>query len=510
MKTPSILWPAVSVLLVSAGSMALEIVAGRALAPYVGMSLYSWTMVIAVVLAGLSLGNWLGGVAADQTKRPRRLIAWCLMSAAVTTLISLSLLRTFAGISDGAAPLAQMAILSVSAFFAPSFFAGLLSPLLTILALNATSESSRGTVLGLMFALGAFGAIVGTLAAGLWLISWLGTSYSILAIAALYAAMAMTYLGNGPAGVVGSLAILISGGILAAPDAFGLSSPCERESSYFCIRSDDLSDVNRPVRVMALDHLAHSVNDRDDPRILWSSYVQGVDELVSQRMPRDEISAFFIGGGAYTLPRAWLERYPQGRFTVAEIDEEVTRFARDRLWFTPDDRIEIVHQDARMALKRLPKDQRFDVIFGDAFHDIAIPHHLATDEFHADIKARLNPDGVYVMNVVDALRSPLFMLSLAKTLKAQFAHVELWLDAESVQPFETRTTWIVLATDIAFATDRVQSSYGPLRTWLRIPLKEMRRAVGEEQLVFLTDDYTPVDRLLAAVSLRKEPSPSGP
>ena len=118
MKTPSILWPAVSVLLVSAGSMALEIVAGRALAPYVGMSLYSWTMVIAVVLAGLSLGNWLGGVAADQTKRPRRLIAWCLMSAAVTTLISLSLLRTFAGISDGAAPLAQMAILSVSAFFA--------------------------------------------------------------------------------------------------------------------------------------------------------------------------------------------------------------------------------------------------------------------------------------------------------------------------------------------------------------------------------------------------------
>jgi len=42
---------------VSAASMALEIVAGGALAPYVGMSLYTWTVIIAVVLAGLSVGH---------------------------------------------------------------------------------------------------------------------------------------------------------------------------------------------------------------------------------------------------------------------------------------------------------------------------------------------------------------------------------------------------------------------------------------------------------------------
>ncbi|WP_369426809.1 fused MFS/spermidine synthase, partial [Profundicola chukchiensis] len=37
---------------VSAASLVVEIVAGRTLAPYVGMSLYTWTSVIAVVLAG--------------------------------------------------------------------------------------------------------------------------------------------------------------------------------------------------------------------------------------------------------------------------------------------------------------------------------------------------------------------------------------------------------------------------------------------------------------------------
>ena len=50
-------------LIVFAGSfctMALELVAARILAPYIGVSLYTWTSIIGVVLAGISLGNYLG------------------------------------------------------------------------------------------------------------------------------------------------------------------------------------------------------------------------------------------------------------------------------------------------------------------------------------------------------------------------------------------------------------------------------------------------------------------
>lgn len=45
----------------SACIMILELVAGRIIAPYVGVSLYTWTSGIDVVLAGISLGNYLGG-----------------------------------------------------------------------------------------------------------------------------------------------------------------------------------------------------------------------------------------------------------------------------------------------------------------------------------------------------------------------------------------------------------------------------------------------------------------
>ena len=61
------LWrPAIIVFLSSACIMVLELVAGRIIAPHVGVSLYTWTSVIGVVLAGISLGNYIGGRLADR------------------------------------------------------------------------------------------------------------------------------------------------------------------------------------------------------------------------------------------------------------------------------------------------------------------------------------------------------------------------------------------------------------------------------------------------------------
>ena len=56
------IWQAnIVVFISSAGTLILELVAGRILVPYVGVSLYTWTSIIGVVLAGISIGNYLGG-----------------------------------------------------------------------------------------------------------------------------------------------------------------------------------------------------------------------------------------------------------------------------------------------------------------------------------------------------------------------------------------------------------------------------------------------------------------
>ena len=47
-------------------TLIIEIVAARILAPTIGVSLYTWTGIIGVVLAGISVGNYLGGRVADR------------------------------------------------------------------------------------------------------------------------------------------------------------------------------------------------------------------------------------------------------------------------------------------------------------------------------------------------------------------------------------------------------------------------------------------------------------
>lgn len=503
-----VLWPAVTITAISAASMALEIVAGRALAPYVGMSLYSWTIIIAVVLAGLSLGHWIGGRIADRSARLERTVAWMLTGAALTSLVSLGALRLTAPALAGTEYVPQITGLAMAAFFAPSAFAGVLSPLLTVMALRASAPARQGSVLGLMFALGALGAILGTLVAGLLMISWLGTTGSVGLIGAVYALLSLRFWGaRAPQVGIAAAAVLTLAATL--PNAVGLRSSCLEESPYFCIRVDETATFGRPARVIALDHLAHGVNDRADPRLLLSPYVHGVDELVARRFTGPDLSAFFVGGGAYTLPRAWQARYPNGRFVVAELDPTVTKVAERALWYKPAPGTEVLHGDARRLLSALPKETRFDVIFGDAFHDISIPAHLVTAEFADIVASRLNPGGLYILNVVDALRAPHFMLSLAQTLGGTFGHVELWLDAAELGPAEKRTTWIVVASETSVQEEYLTAEYGFGREWVRVPLQAMVEAVDEERLVFLTDDYAPVDRLLAPVLLSAELTDDG-
>src|SRR3954464_10963222 len=82
------------VFMASCCTMVLELVAGRILAPFIGVSLYTWTSIIGVVLAGISLGNYLGGRIADKWPHRRPLgvllAAGGLASLAILPLINIA------------------------------------------------------------------------------------------------------------------------------------------------------------------------------------------------------------------------------------------------------------------------------------------------------------------------------------------------------------------------------------------------------------------------------------
>jgi len=71
----------------SAAVLVLEILAGRLLAPYVGVSLETFTGIIGVVLAGIAFGAWAGGAIADHRDATPLIGAALVISGGLTWLV---------------------------------------------------------------------------------------------------------------------------------------------------------------------------------------------------------------------------------------------------------------------------------------------------------------------------------------------------------------------------------------------------------------------------------------
>ena len=484
-----------AVFLSSAITLVLEITAGRLIAPYVGVSIYSWTSIIGVVLAGLSLGNWLGGTWADRGGADRG-AGLVLVAAAISSLGVLTVLTIVAPMVMAAelSLLSGAFVLAASLFFVPSVLLGVITPLLTTLALQHGERPGR--IVGSMHALAALGSITGTFAAGFWLIQHVGTrNILILCTVTLFLVSIPFLFRRAPVALVAGIAlVLVTGGITEARRGF--LNPCTVESQYYCIRVEPaFADVPfGEARAMVLDHLVHGVSHATEPGMLVSPYVHLTDELVSGYLGPEVAGAryFFAGGGAYTHPRAVKALTPEALVTVAEIDPAVTEAAVESLYLDHSG-MRVLHTDARMALHRLA-GERFDVVIGDVAHDVAMPWHLLTREYTALVRSRLAPDGLYVLNVIDGYPDPLLVKSIVKTLREQFRYVHVWL--EELPSVPVRETYILSATDRFEPPRTVTAFRGFERTWIRITDHLESSGTALDTLPLLTDDFVPVERLV--------------
>jgi len=496
-QTQMPLWLLVAVqAAVSGVSLVVEIVAGRMLAPYVGMSLYTWTSIIAVVLAGFSVGHWWGGHIAERPARQALAITgWVMLAAAISTASALLLLRLIGGPVLAAIehPVWSIVTLTFGVFFLPSLFAGVPAPVLAQIAVMK-QQTQSGRSLGAMFAAGAVGAIAGTLLAGFVFIPWLGTALTLAIVTAIYllSSALLFWLARPINHPVVALVISVLAIALGAASLTRLSS-CTTESQYFCIRVLDVSaEPSSPVRRLVLDHLSHGTSARDLPRTMFSEFTAMFDAIARGRLEPGSFSAFFIGGGTYSVPRAWADRNT-GPITVAEIDPQVTKTAVRDFWLDPES-MTILDEDARVALQRRP-DARYDVIVGDAFGDIAVPPHLITREFFHLVRSRLSADGIFLMNVIDFPERMQALSAIAATLQSVFASVEVWTEESLPTPGEQRVFVLVAAAKPTTFSVVTAAAPNPTR-FAAMAQRFTDRLVARSSPAILTDDYAPIDRLL--------------
>jgi spermidine synthase len=499
--------------------MTLELVAGRILAPTIGVSLYTWTSIIGVILAGLSLGNYIGGKLADRLASPPTL-ALLLWAASLASLAVLYTNQRIAGITwPGAMPLwVRIVLLTAAVFLLPSVALGTISPM--VVKLTLVDLDRTGEVVGQIYASAAAGSIVGTFATGFVLISWFGTRAIVAGVAGVLFILGLwVSIGHLRRGLYVPLILAAALAALLARREGWTRSPCWDESNYFCIKVAEETAAGRPIKTLTLDRLVHSYVDMLDPLHLVYGYEQLYAAVLQATMPRTSLAAFFIGGGGYTFPRYLEAVAPGSRIVVAEIDPDVTRVAHAELGLPYDTPIITLNDDARSVLAR-DRDGRYDLIIGDAFNDFSVPYHLTTLEFNELVKARLKPDGIYMVNLIDG-RQGLFIRAYVRTLRQTFKHVYVAPTVSANIEETIRQTYVIVASDRALplipdATaeqpDDARSEPGlkpgagsPGNPNAEALLSKFLRPEQLDALLsarpahILRDDYVPVDNLLAPV-----------
>ncbi len=548
------LWVAYTVVFVaSCCSLILELVAGRILAPFIGVSLYTWTSIIGVVLAGISLGNWSGGRIADRWPT-RRTLGVLLAVAGLFSLAVLPLIGIANSIPTGeliAAGdrlggglrldralilIARIVIITTVIFFPPSFVLGMISPVVIKLTLHDFSRT--GSVVGKIYALSTLGSILGTFATGFVLVQTFGTRAIVLGVAVVLLLMAVIFgdLLRARRAIAPLVVMaLLVGGLVSARDVeaykcwsndaldvgecLGRSftegwssasqSGCLHETNYYCIRvSDDVLSSDHLLKILVLDHLIHSYNSIEDPSYLKYGYIKVYAEVADylvQRLPNKDLRILYIGGGGYTLPRHIEATYPNAHQEVVEIDPGVTQTVYEKLGVDPAKTTIVTYNvDARLMLNQLVREHagEYDLIIGDAFNDVSIPYHLTTQEFDQQVRRLLKPDGYYLALVIDKLRGGQFIPAYTETVRTVWPYSALLADG-SYWDSSAPSTYVVAAGAQPLDFDRLATVRGAGPRGERItqamPQDSMQQWLAEARAPVLTDDYAPADNLIAPI-----------
>ena len=472
----------------------IEIVAARLLAPTIGVSLYTWTSVIGVVLAGVTVGNYLGGRAADRWPS-RSTVAVIYVAGSLASLAILGLIH-FVGslrLSSGAPVILQVLWLNALLFFLPSTVIASSTPVLTRLSLH--SVATGGRVVGRIQAAAALGSITGTFLTGFVLISSFGTRRIIAGVALtllLLAIAARPPWLRGRAYELGALAaVIVATGWVAG-------SGCLRESDYYCIKVQRVTlaalspgsatPVSGEFRALYLDRLLHGIVDLSDSTVLYYPYEQSYAQAIASEFPYgSRLDSFFLGGGEYSFPR-YVEAEYRGPIDVAEIDPAVTTTARQVLGLKPTARLHTHGEDARRFLESLPAARQYDLVIGDTFNDYEVPYQLTTEQFNDLVSRHLRPDGLYLLNLIDSSHHD-FLRSEIRTLRKTFAYVGVLRVPGTWPPPSRRATYVLVCAK------RPPPALAPLA----VAPSDVDAFVKGGYSVVLTDDYVPVDQLLAPV-----------
>jgi spermidine synthase len=464
----------------SAAVLVLEILAQRLLAPYLGVSLEVFTGVIGVILAGISVGAWAGGRAADHGD-PARLVGPLLVGGGITALASPLIVDLIGPAATGIGPV-SIVVITTFGFFAPAAVLSAISPVVVKLRLASLTET--GSVVGTYSAVGTAGAIFGTFVTGFVLIAAFPTRPIVAVVGIALIVAGAFHWRRRPAGPNA-----IGAGVLLVAGLFVFNGPCQYETTYHCAEVV-VDQTRRSGRTLLLDRVSNSYVDLADPTHLEFRYAKVMADVIAHVLPSGALDVVSIGGGGFTFNGYLAAVRPGTRHLTLEIDRLLVDIGHDELGLDPT--AVVVIDDARRSVREVPAASA-DLVIGDAFSGLSVPWHLTTVEFVRLVGERLAPEGIYTLNVIDYGDLD-FVRSETATLRDVFEHVAVLAPPDYLAG-EAGGNFVLVGSDTNFDIERVAEAIAT-RGGLEVGLTGdglTRFIDGARPLV---DDFAPVDQMI--------------
>jgi spermidine synthase len=471
------------------GSLATEICASRLLAPYYGSSTIVWANLIGLVLASLSVGYWLGGRLADRCPDPRllgKLILGAAGLVAVLPFVTTPLLDVAAeGLDEISAGAVIGSFFATLLLFAPPVaLLGTVAPFAVRLALDDVSEA--GAVAGRLYALSTAGSLLGTFLPALVLIPLVGTQRTMLLSAAVLAASATPLLGRR-----WLVAVVAPAALLAIPPGAVKAAEgtvYEHESPYQFIQ---VREVDGARRLYLNEGIA--VHSLWRPQTVLTGGVWDTFLAVPTLLGRPPERLAVLGNAGGTVARAFGVFYPRVGVAGVEIDPAVTDAGYRFFGMGDNPLLETHDADARPFLRRT--DERYDLVYVDAYHQPYVPFYLATREFFRLVRERLRPGGLVALNVATVPGDDRLARGLQGTLAHEFPDVRWW------QPLRFNRIVVGLTSPPA----RRPAPASRLEPLVRLLRGGLRGPVARADDPW-TDDHAPVewvtDRMIVSYAAR--------
>lgn len=484
------------VFLSSGAVLVLETVSLRLVGPYVGVTLQVTSSVIGMALGAIAYGAWMGGWLADR-RDPRTLLAPALVLAGIATAVTLPVVR-YAGEALRGGAASAVLLLTALAVLVPAGLLAAVTPL--VVKLQLADLRRTGQVVGRLSGIGTLGGITATLVTGFVLVAALPSTVIVIGLAVL---LGLTGLGlgaylrrragtglPGPARTKAALAVL---GLAGAGLSAVAPNPCDVETAYHCARVE-VDPQWAQGRTLYLNSAQHSYVDLVDPTHLKYAYTQWIGLVADAAAPKGQrLDALHLGGGGFTMPRYLTATRPGTANLVFEIDGGLVDLDRRELGVRTGPELRAVVGDARVLIGDEPTGSR-DLIVGDAFGHLVVPWHLATREMAAEIRRVLRPGGVYVQNVIDYPPGRFIRAELA-TVAAEFRHVALIAPPAAIAGRQG-SNFLIVGSDAPLPLPAILAGLGTLPEEARLlDGAELATYIGDA--LVLTDDYAPVDQLLA-------------